>query len=98
MKFYTLWSNFIKKGHERRCFPVNIVKFLRTFIYSEEHLRATASAAAFWMNGPPKGSRKHLRWSSSQRKLTAKALHLICLQGSCTRPCYVEIKRHCLVK
>ena len=37
--------NFIKKRLQNRCFPVNIVKFLRTPIwpYFEEHLRTAAS-------------------------------------------------------
>ena len=36
------WSLFLKNRLQRRCFPVNIVKFLRTLFFTE-HVRPTAS-------------------------------------------------------
>ena len=47
-RFNEVCKNFAKKRLQHRCFPVNIVKFLRTPTF-EKHLPKTASIYESWV-------------------------------------------------
>ena len=60
-------SNFVKKWHQHRCFPVNVANFLRT-AFSREHLRWLLSCLLEREEeeGVNKGARKN--FSNERRK------------------------------